>query len=272
MDSSSLVLVLGQSAAPDESYAMSFRHFQALFRSCGPADDVSKIQLPSYLHDTAYQDFVTLGSVITGALLAMLAHSGDDADWSAVPLQGLRVYVKSKLPGPVRELFDEIILTQGAITGMGLLASDIVMMRVLEWERGDYAKSKRWLGALDKFARVIQWKMKTPFGDPFLAEYKRQAVKQILPALTRLQDWHRSQRTLPADQQIVEAFAEEAKNPDLPFLHHPHNWKRWLDFCREEPRTFLTASPETLFDSFFGFVSKHDPDYARKMISSSSSN
>jgi|SRR5277367_3567913 len=265
-----LVLFLERPMTPDESYTASFRHFQAMFRSS--RGDVTRTQLPSCLHESAYGDFVTMGSVITGALLAMLAHHGDDVDWSGISLEGLRIYVKTRMPPAVQHLFDEIIITQGAITGTALAASELVMMRLLEWERGDYNKFERWTSALNKAARVLQGKMKTPLDRPELAEVKRQGVEQIRPVLAGLRDWHRNLRTKPSEDQIVNAFAEQVRTLDLPFLSHPDNLTHWLEFCRTEPLSFLNLSAEVLFDSFVGFVSKHESEYARKKISSTSSN
>jgi len=165
-----------------------------------------------------------------------------------------------------------VIIAQGAVTGDPLLASDLVLMRVCEWRLKDYAKYRRWQLALDKAFRIDQRRTAAPLNNPLLPEMKRVGAEQLRPVVTRMQERFFKERVLPTgkklNEEIVDAFAEEACNPDLPFLNHPHNRELWIRFCRRNPVTYLHLSPEKLFDEFTGFVTMHDAEYVRQRISS----
>ena len=256
-----LALAVRQST-PEELYRIAFRHFRELFRA-RPDADVSAIQLPSHLPENADAERAKLGALITGALLAMLDHTVT-GDWSNASLAEIPVYVKLMMPVEIQHRLDTIIMSQAKITGTGLLTSDLVMARALEWERHDYAKAKRWLRALDKAARVHSRKMAAPLADPYYREVKQKALEELRPALARLRRWFEQQRR-PTKDEIVEAFAREAQNAG-PFL--ANNLEVWMRFCHSNVPAFLDLSAENLFDAFVGFVTKHDPEYVRKSVSS----
>lgn len=279
-----LAIALRESRSPADLYGRAFRHFHTLFRS-RPKADVSRIWLLSHLPDEVCRDWGALGWSATGALIAMVAHQleGHMAELammvSAENVEEIRVCVASWPPELIARL-DSIILVQGAICGAHLQASEIVRMRVLEWERnGDDRdkKYKHWLRALARAALVLQGKAKPSLDDPFLYEVKQKAVEQLRPVVLRLRKKFAECNRMPKDEDIVKAFDEEAKNPDLPFLSDTHNRDLWARFYRKAPVTFLHFSPEKLFDSYVAFVTKHrlfdkdhdvNPEYVRKIISS----
>jgi len=268
---------------PDDLYREAFHYFQILFNSSqADAHEMREIQLISYLPESVYRDRTTQGAVITGAIVAMYAHEveadlrGDVVDLNAVALAGARTIEEilvclTTMPQEVLNQLDEIILRQGIVTGDGLHASDVVFKRVLNWQNHDLRKHQRWLRALGKHARIQQGMEKTPLTDPFLREVKARALEQLRPVVIRLQKWYEQQRSSHArtqeEQEIVEAFAREAANPGLPFLSGAHNLELWLNFCHEDPQAFVSLSPENLFHAFMGYVTKHDVDYIRQMIS-----
>jgi hypothetical protein len=252
-----LAIAARESKGPDELYGRALQYFQTRFCS-RPEADMSRVSLLS--HDLPDKERAMMGAVIAGALVAMLDHKTHCGDLSKVPL----VLMPPELQGQL----DEIIITQGPITGHALLTSDLVLSRVFEWERKDYGKYKRWLRALNKAARVHQGKMTRPLTDPFLGEVKQAAVQQLRPVVARMQEKFAKQRRMPEGQQIVAAFDEETRNnPDAPFLSHAHNHELWLRFYRRDPVAYLHLSPEKIFDEFTGFVGTHDPEYGRQKIS-----
>lgn len=196
-----------------------------------------------------------MGATITGAVVAILDHE-------------THCGVLGDVPADLHARLDEIIITQGAITGVALLTSDLALSRVSEWERTDLRKYKRWLKALDKAARIHQQRAAAPLQDVALPQVKRLAVEQLRPVVSRLQERFAKQRRTPTPERIVEAFAEETRGPDVPFLSHAHNRQLWLRFYRRDPVAHLHLSAERLFDSFAAFVSMHDAEYVRKKISS----
>jgi len=259
-----LSIAIRQSVDPDERYAAAYLEFQTLFRT-KPEADVSLIQLPSHLTNFVYSNRELLGATITGAILAMLDHEKNRGDWSEKSLLELPPIVK-EMPAGIRERLDEIILTQGAITGTGLLASDLVMTRVLEWERSDNRKYTAWLRALEKVRKIHTRRTAVPLTDPFWREVKRIAVEQLEPFMRRLKERFSKSRRYKRDE-IVTAFEEEAKHPDSPSLIRD-NLERWLCFFRREPEEYLHCSPEKLFDEFVAVMTTHKADYVRKTISS----
>lgn len=251
--------------SPDEFYASAFRYFQTIF--AGTNGDVSQAQLPSYIPDDIYRDPAMLGCAFTAALVAMFERRAKSTDdWSKLSRSELLAYVALMPSGLVAQL-DAVILNQGEVVGTLLFTSDLVMSRVLSWEREDYRKTKRWLAALDKAARIHQRKKKAPLKDPLLRGHKREALKQLNPAIRRLQEKFQKQRSAASPNAVLCAFFREASNPDLPFLSSDHNLRLWMDYCLKNPIPFLTESPANLFDGFVGFVTQHEPDYARKKIS-----
>jgi hypothetical protein len=172
------------------------------------------------------------------------------------------------MPREIRGQLDEIILAQGAITGTGLLASDLVLMCVLEWERADSRKYRRWQRALDKAARVRQGTTAAPLKDPFWREVKRRAIEELRPVVARLRERLSAKRRDVSEGEIVDIFAEEARDSGAPFLSYALNHGLWLRFCKREPLAFRHLSPEKLFDAFVALNSGHnDPEYVRRMIS-----
>jgi hypothetical protein len=259
----------GTAMAPGNLYVDTFLYFQRMFANT--KGDVSQVQLASYLPDWVYSDRDTLGRAVTGALMAMFEHRVKGrGDWEEIPFDQVHAFVATMPPELHKEL-DEIILAQAKIVGNGLIASDVVLFRVLKWEREDRAKTVRWLRALDKAARVLQRMVATPLNDPFLREHKKAALEQLRPALIRFQKQFRA-KNIPDSEanedNIVKAFAAEARDPLFPFLSNAHNFKLWMDFCKSDPYIFLTMTPESLFDAFVGWVTIHDSVYAKKVMSS----
>jgi len=251
---------------PDQLYAKAFLYFQAIFRHT--EGDVSQIQLISYLPEEAYGSRQALDCLITGALVAMFAHRvKNTADWSKVSTQEILTYPAIMPPALVQQL-DTIILEQIKLMGADLLASDLVLIRILAWQRDDYSKTKRWLRALDKATRIHQRMASVPLTDPFLREVKQKALEELRPAMERLQKKFQAQHALPVRDEIIKAFEREADNPNLPWLSDPHNLSRWLDFCRSDPFAFLKSPPAQLFDAFAAFVSRHEVSYTRQKYSS----
>ena len=201
-----------------------------------------------------------LGAAIAGSLMAMLDHEID---------LGAEAPFVRITPELCKNL-DEIILEQAAIAGAVLLTSDLVLSRALEWERQDHRKYDRWLKALNKAERVHQRRMAAPLTDFLLPEVKQAAVQQLRPVVAKLRERFSKERALPSgktlDEEILDAFAEEANDPDVPVLNRPHNRQLWLRFYRRDPITFLHLSPEKLWDEFTGFVTTHKRDYVRKRV------
>lgn len=253
--------------SPDEFYASAFRYFQTVFT--GTDGDVSQAQLPSYIPDDIYGDPAMLGCAFTAAIVVIFSHRvKSTGDWSKVSRSEVLAYVALMPPGFVAQL-DNIILEQGRIVGTLLAYSDLVMSRVLSWEREDYRMTKRWLAALDKAARIHQRKKRAPLKDPLLRQHKKEALKQLNPAIRRLREEIQKQqrRVRASPNDVLVAFFNEARNPDLPFLRK--NLRLWMDYCLQNPLPFLTESPADLFDGFVGFVTQHKSDYVRKKISTS---
>lgn len=247
-------LALAFIQSPDRMYAQTFDYFQSVFRS-RPRVDVSRSNIFAHdLPEGIRQDRRIMGEVMTGALVAMLDHK-------------TQCGVLGDVPAELHLQLDEVIITQGAITGIALLTSDLVLTRVSEWERIDHLKYKRWLKALDKAARIHQQRAAAPLEDVALPQVKRLAVEQLRPVVSRLQERFAKQRRTPTPEKIVEAFAEETRGLDVPFLSHEHNRDLWLRFYRRDPVAYLHLSPERLFDAFTAFVSMHDAEYVRKRIS-----
>jgi hypothetical protein len=250
-------------------YSETFAHFQRLFSST--TKDVSKTQLISHLSSGLYQDRALLGAALTGALMAMLDHQRKDCV-AGLEIGQLPAFVHGMAPAMAHD-FDAIILEQASTTGAGLSFCDVVMQRVLHWERHDYRKYKRWLRALDKAARIQNQKMAVPFSDPFRREAKEQAVEQLRPFLARLQRTlktrtTRPKRREPAEQakrrEILEAFAQEVENSGGSFLLQ--NLELWLRFVESNPYSVPRSSPEGLFHEFAAFVTGHDPTYTAKQF------
>jgi hypothetical protein len=250
-----LAIALRESPTPERMYAQSFAYFQSVFGS-HPHADVSRSSI--FSHDLPHgirQDRRMMGATMTGALVAMLDHETECS-------------ILGEVPAELHAQLDEIIIKQGAITGVALLTSDLVLTRVSEWERTDHRKYKRWLKSLDKAARIHQQRTAAPIEDVLLPRVKQVAVEQLRPVVARLQERFAKQRRLPTASQIVEAFAEETRNPDVPFLNHEHNRDLWVRFYRRDPIAYLHLSAERLFDAFAASVGMHDPEYVRKKISS----
>lgn len=246
---------------PDKLFATMFLHFRDQFRSSRA--DVSTVQLISHLPREIYGDRQALGATLTGALLAMLDHRKRTVDWSNVRLSD----VPTVMPKDSLHEFDEIIISQAARTGVGLLASGPVMMRVLHWERADYRKMRQWLRALDKAARVQQRQTSVPLDDPLLRDVKKSALRELRPAIQRLQKWFKEQRRYPSKERIVKAFLSEATNPSFGWLSDSHNLVLWTAFVRVHADDVVNRSPEAIFDQFAGFVTGHDSEYTRKQFS-----
>lgn len=255
--SSDLAVIVG----PDQLCAQTFLYFQAIFRPY--RTDVSKVALISHLPPQIYGDRQTLGAAVTGALLAMLDHRKKSVDWSSIPMSE----VPKVMPPELLHDLDEILIAQGAITGVGLLASGPVMMRVLHWERHDYRKTVRWLRSLNKAARVQQRLTAVPLDDPFLRDVKKMALAELRPVVARLQKWFQEQRVEPGKDEVIEAFRREASAGSLPWMRDDHNLKLWIDFVRVHTRSVVTCSAEKVFDDFAGFVTGHDSSYTRKKFS-----
>jgi hypothetical protein len=253
--SNPLALALSQSPTPDQMYARAFAYFRSIFNS-HPQADVRRSNIFGHdLPEGIRRDRRMMGATITGALVAMVDHETGCG-------------ILGDVPAERHPQLDDVIIEQGAITGVALLTSDLVLSRISEWERTDLRKYKRMLKALDKAARIHQKWAAAPLDDVFLPEIKRLAVEQLRPVVARLQDRFAKQRRTPTPERIVEAFAEETQGPDVPFLSHEHNRELWLRFYRRDPVAHLHLSPERLFDAFTAFVSTHDAEYVRKKISS----
>jgi hypothetical protein len=252
---SPLAIALKQSRRPKQMYARSFAYFQTAFSSHPQADVRRSNILAHGLPEALRGDRRLMGATMTGALMAMLDHE-------------THCGVLGEIPADLHPQLDEVIITQGAIAGVALLTSDLVLSRVSEWERTDLRKHKRFLKALDKAARMHQQRTAAPLDDVFLPEVKRAVVEQLRPVVSRLQERFAKQRRTPTAQQIVDAFAEETESPDVPFLNYDHNRQLWLQFYRRDPVANLHLSAERLFDAFTAFVSMHDAEYVRKRISS----
>lgn len=259
-----LAIALRDSKNPDELHSHFFHYFQAVFgRQRG--ENVRGTNILSHdFPDSLFQNRNMTGVAVAGALLAVLDYEvrlGSEAPFVSITPEHFKV-------------LDEIILEQLAIAGGMLLTSDLVLSRVLEWERADDKKYGRFLKALNKAARVHQRKTAAPITDPFFREAKRNAVQQLRPMWTRLREKFARQHRLPSPKQIKAAFEEEANSPAAPpFVSHPHNhqlWTRWLDFHhRDLVKIVSTFSAAKIFDSYAAFVTGHsNSDYMRKKISS----
>jgi hypothetical protein len=252
--SNPLALALSQSPTPDQMYARTFAYFQSVFRR-HPQADVRRTNILAHdLPEGIRGDRRMMGATMTGAIAAILDHEA-------------KCGVLGDVPAPLLPQLDEVIIEQGAITGVALLTSDLVLSRVSEWERTDLRNYKRWLQGLDKAARIHQRKKAAPLNDPLLAVVKPLAVEQLRPVVSRLQERFAKQRRTPTPEKIVEAFDEETRGPDVPFLSHEHNRQLWLTFYRRDPVAYLHFSPERLWDEFTGFVTTHKPGYVRKEVS-----
>ena len=242
-----------ESQGPDELYRRAFQYFKTIFDTI-PEADVSKTSLFSYdLPEEIRSERRMMGAVITGALVAMLDHE---------------THTGIQVTPELHTKLDEIIIQQASITGAALLTSDLVLSRMSEWERTDYRKYKQWFKSLDKAARIHQQRTTAPLDDPLLKIVKPLAVEQLRPVVARMQERFARQRLTPKEEEIVEAFREETRNPDVAFLNHEHNRELWLRFYRRDPVAHLYLSPERLFDAFTAFVKMHEPEYVRKKISS----
>jgi hypothetical protein len=251
---SPLAIALRESKGPDDLYGHAFHYFQTLFRS-HPNANVRTISVLSHdLPAPLARDRRMMGTVFSGAIVAMLDHEADCG-------------VLNEIPAELHAQLDEIIIEQGAVTGAALLTSDLVLSRVSEWERTDYRKYKRWLKSLDKASRVHQQLTAAPLDDVFLPEVKRRSVEQLRPLMSRLQERLAKQRRVPSEQQIVAAFEEEARSPEATFLSNPHNHQQWFRFFSRDPVSYMYLSPEKLWDEFTGFVKSHKAGYVRKKIS-----
>lgn len=240
---------------PDDMYRRAFDYFAGFFRP-HPARDVSTVNLLAFdLPEAIRTDRRIMGAVMTAGVIAMLDHI-------------TQCGIQGDVPAELHPQLDDIIIRQSGITGNALLTSDLVLSRASEWERTDYRKYQKWLKALEKAARIHQQRTPAPLDTVFLPDVKRQAVEQLRPVVARLRERFARQRGAPTETQIVEAFAEEMRNPDLPFLNNRHNRELWLRFYQSDPVANLHLSPERLFDSFTAFVTMHDPEYVRKKISS----
>jgi hypothetical protein len=259
-----LAIAVRDSKNPDELHAHFFRYFQALFRLRPEADVRGANILAHDFPDTLFDDRMIFGVAIAGALMAMLDHQ-------------MNLGAKAPFVPITREHFktlDEIILEQAAIAGGILLTSDLVLRRVLEWERMDERKYARWSKALRKAARVHQRKTAAPITDPFARLVKQEAVEQLRPMWARLREKFAKQRRVPSPKEVEDAFKKEAIGPDAPpFVSNAQNhqwWLRWLEFHRKDlVKIALGYSVEKVFDSYAAFVFGHSsPEYVRKKISS----
>ena len=265
---------------PDDLYREAFHYFQILFRSSqADAHEMREIQLISYLPESVYRDRTTQGAVITGAIVAMYAHEveadfqAEVLDLNAVALAGARTVEEilvclTTMPQEVLNQLDEIILRQGVVTGDGLYASDLVFKRVLYWQHHDLRKHARWLRALGKHARIQQGLERTPLGDPFLREVKARSLEQLRPVVARWHEWHGRQTVLPTQEEIANAFFREADRPDVPFVSGAHNRALWSSFITKDALALVKLSPENLIHALVGYVTQHDFEYVRWMISS----
>jgi hypothetical protein len=244
----------------DALYVEWFHRFRAIFTDC--AGDVSKTRLIAHMPEEAYRSRAAMGAVISAAILAMLDKKMGTGGESTT-LAELPAY-PTIMPPEILTVLDEIIVEQGKRTGTGLLASDIVMTRVLEWEKYDRVKTTRWLRALDKAARVQARETPVPLDDPFRRMAKRKAVEELRPAILRLQKWFKRQRVQPSKESVVEEFQRIVRDLELPFTCHDHNFQLWTNFARARTLSLVTLSPERLFDEFAGFVEGHDSEYTRK--------
>lgn len=264
---------------PDDLYRESFKYFRTLFRSSqAEAREMQEIQLISYLPANVYRDRAALGAVITGAVLAIFAHLLEarlvDARYvaGAIVLASAETIAETKLclaslPEEALHRLDEIILRQGILTGEGLRESDVVTRRVLDWLQHDLRKYQRWLRALGKNARIQHGLEPTPLGDPFLREVKARAVEQLRPVVVRWREWHGRQTVMPTQEEIARAFVREADRPEVPFFTDAHNRELWAAFVGENALELVELSAENLVHAFMGYVTQHDSDYVRQMIS-----
>jgi hypothetical protein len=250
--------------SPDELYTNAFLYFQALFLRL--TADASKLQLPSHLPESAYNDRQVLGLVITGALIAILDHRLNTG--TAAPAEILVLVHMEIMPTHIREQLDDIILDQMGTLGGGIFASELAHSRWFEWERHDYSKVKRGLRALDKAARIHQRMRPTPLTDPFRHERKEQALTELGPVLKRMEEEFKSLRRQPTDDQILKAFEREASKPELSFLSNKHNLNLLLESLRTNPRSLLSWSAADVYDNFYAFITKHKSDYTRRRVSS----
>jgi len=258
-----LAIAVRKAKSPDDLYGQFFRYFQMQFRRLLAGGDVRGTNILAHdFPDTLFSNRIMMGAAITGSLVAILDHEtslGEQAPF--VPLC------------PHEERLDEIILEQAAIAGAILQTSDLVLSRVIEWERTDDRKYDRWLKALNKAARVHQRKTAAPITDRFSRKVKQNAVEQLRPMWSKLREKFAKQHRVPTPEQVKVAFEKEARSPDAPrFVSHPHNhqlWLRWLDAQRKNlVRMVLTCSVEKVFDSFAAFASGHtNQEYVRKKIS-----
>lgn len=255
-----LALVLKESHENEDAlFRNTCLYFQGLFQS-RPHADVRAIDLLSLdWPEGLSRDPRMMGAAFDGIILAMLdheTHTGNPTDLFPVPPE-------------LQATFDEIIISQGAVTGDVLLTSPLALSRVCEWGRKDYSKYKRWLKALDKAARIHQQKTSAPLNNPFLPDAKRVAVEEFRLVMTCIKERLSRKRRTPSEQELITALDEETRNnPDTPFLSKPHNREQLLRFFRRDPVTNLHLSPERLFDAYAAFISTHDPEYVRKKISS----
>jgi hypothetical protein len=260
-------IVASSRNSPDELYRKAFVHFQGLFHS---KTDVSKVQLPSHLPETVYNDRRVLGVVITAALMAMLDHRRKIGGAATADL--IEILAGSlTMPAELQEQLDDIILQQAATTGAGLSASDLVLSRMLDWERHDFGKFNRLLRALNKAARIHQRMTPTPLTDPFRHDVKERALTELRPVMKRLQDEFKVRRREPSGIEIIAAFEREASKPELFFLNNPHNLGLWLDFLRahpDNPLSLLSSGAAEVFDNFVAFATSHESDYTRRKVSS----
>ena len=251
--------------SPDRLFQDAFRAFQSLLAPL-KQPSACKLQLPSYLPESAYSDRQVLGLLISAALMAMLDHELKTGGEKIAPDQ-LLTYIGLMTP-EMQAGFDDIIVEQAEIIGAGLFASDLALSRFLQWQRYDYARFSRALKALDKAARIYQRRTATPLTDPFLAEVKQRALLELRPVLKKLQEEFKARRRQPTKDEILKAFEREVTNPALPHLGNSHNLQLWLEFLRRDPLVVLSASPAELFDDFQAFVSSHSSDYTRRKVSS----
>jgi hypothetical protein len=183
--------------------------------------------------------------------------------------------IKPPLP-PWVERLDGIICIQGKICGQDLLESELVRNRVRYWERCDYPKYKRFLHALDRFAKVQQRLAIGRNEDPLRRLYRDKTVEQLRIAKRKLKakfQERRAERDSAEDELEIIAWAEEAtKDPDVTFLGE--NQDRWLEFVRSNPLHFkklvMYGSAEKLDDELMAFAkNKKSANHLRRTTSQS---
>ncbi len=168
---------------------------------------------------------------------------------------------------------DELIIRQAETLGWRITCSPLVSFRLSVWDSapGGLELSDRFYDALRRWGRIVRGLKPAPITDPDLPQFRRETVDELDKLLRKMREALATRRQISTPGEVAGLFRETVVGEPL-FVHLNQTLESWLAFLASKSVPPIvsgrTASPASLFDSWFGWSSSLVPEYVRQKLSS----